>query len=111
MNALLIHQDANGTHLSNVVTPSNHVNHLIIPNSGTAETITVPVGADYVVFQSFNEFYVNIDEAAAIPTADVTDGSGSIPVPLGLFVRPGQVLSVVSSESPARISLLFYSRG
>lgn len=45
--------------------------------ASTNETHTVPAGAKYVVFASDDLFYAKANGAAAVPSADVTDGSGS----------------------------------
>ena len=111
MRPLNLYQDANGSHFTNIITPSDEVNHIFLPTIGTEKSFTVPANADYVIFQSYNEFFVSIDTAASVPSSDVTDGSGSIPVPLGLFVKPAQVLHIVSSEANARISMMFFKRG
>ncbi len=47
--------------------------------AGVAERHTVPATATSVIFSATGEFYVRWDAAqnAAVPAADVTDGSGS----------------------------------
>ncbi len=110
MRTLSIFQDDNGTHLTNIVAPSDNINFLSLsPN--VPKTMNVPAEAGYVIFQSFNEFFVSINDTAAVPSDDITDGTGSIPVPLGLAVRTGDAISVVTSESNARVALIFYKRG
>ncbi len=111
MIPLQLYQDANGTHFTNVITASDNINHIVFPTLGVNKTFTVPADASYVIFQSFNEFFVNIDAAAVVPSADVVDGSGSIPVPLGLFVKEGQVINIISAEANARVTLMLFKRG
>lgn len=53
-----------------------------------AEVITVPTGADLVVFSSTGNFYARPNNAAAIPAADVTDGTGSELNPTAWQLRP-----------------------
>lgn len=110
MQSLQIYQDANGTHFTNIITASDNINHLML-SANVEQTFIVPNEADYCIFQSFNEFYVNLGATATVPNANVINGSGSIPVPLGLFVRPGEVLHVISAESNARVTLMFFKRG
>lgn len=43
--------------------------------AGVAESITVPAGAAVVVFSATADFYANARGTAAVPAADVTDGS------------------------------------
>ncbi len=111
MRTLEVYEDANGSHLTNIIAPSDNVNHLMFASVGTQKMIAVPAEANYVIFQSFNEFYVNIGSAASVPSVDLTDGSGSIPVPLGLFVRPADEIHIVTAESNARVTVMFFKRG
>ncbi len=46
--------------------------------AGVAETHTVPAGANKVIFSATADFYVKVGGTAAVPSADVTDGSGSM---------------------------------
>jgi hypothetical protein len=45
--------------------------------------------------------YGNLNGTATVPSANVTNGSGSFPIPAGLAigVSPGQVLSVIASAA------------
>lgn len=45
--------------------------------ASTAESITVPAGARWVVFSCTASFYVNCYTTATVPAADVTDGTAS----------------------------------
>lgn len=62
--------------------------------AATNETHTVPSGAKYVVFSCDDAFYAKPNGAAAIPAADVTDGSGS-------ELRPGAWRLVADSDNVA----------
>lgn len=59
---------------------SDHIDARVLAAS-TAERHTIPTGARYVVFAATVDFYANFGDNtvdAAIPSADVTDGSGSL---------------------------------
>jgi hypothetical protein len=45
--------------------------------AGAAEVYTVPTGAHLIVFSGTSAFYARANAAAAVPAADVTDGSSS----------------------------------
>ena len=45
--------------------------------ANVAEVYTVPTGANYVLFSSTVDFYANYGAAAAVPGADVTNGTAS----------------------------------
>lgn len=61
------------------------------------ETITVPSGANMVLFSSTcAEFYVKIGATAAVPAADVTDGSGSALNPSSWYVGSSTQIGIIS---------------
>lgn len=50
----------------------------IVLGAGVAKTVTAPVGATHAYFSANGNYYVRWDgQAAAVPVADVTDGSGA----------------------------------
>lgn len=74
-------------------------NNTMIPNvpeyidarvlaAGVAEVYTVPSGADVVMFASDAPFYARANAAAAVPAADVSDGSASDLNPTAYLLRP-----------------------
>lgn len=56
---------------------SNYVNAVVL-TAGVPKVVTVPSDAHHVVFSATGDFYVRFAAAAAIPVADVTDGTGSM---------------------------------
>ncbi|WP_370193288.1 MULTISPECIES: hypothetical protein [Aurantimonas] len=59
--------------------PSDHVDARVLAAS-TAERHTIPAGAKYVSFAATGDFYVKFGDGtvtAAVPSGDITDGSGS----------------------------------
>jgi len=76
--------------------------------ANTVESHTVPSGAKFVIFSATNNFYANfIGGTAAVPAADVTDGTAP-------FLNPGTVfiqgLAAISLISPAAcvVTMAFY---
>lgn len=55
---------------------SSHVDARVLA-AGVAEVHQIPANAKYVLFSSNADFYANIGAAAAVPAADVTDGTAS----------------------------------
>lgn len=45
--------------------------------AGVAEAITIPAGSTHVAFSATSDFYMRFNATAAVPSADVTDGTGS----------------------------------
>lgn len=99
---------ANGNALE---TKNAHIDvRVLAPN--VAETHTVPsfngTKAGYVLFSSTADFYIQMDGTAAIPSSDVTDGSGSDLRPMVRWLH-GDV-STISLISPtdAVVTMIFY---
>lgn len=65
--------------------------------ANTAETVTVPAGARIVVFNSDSVFYLRIGGDAAVPAADVTDGTASAMSPGARSLDGVTTFSVVSA--------------
>jgi hypothetical protein len=62
---------------TDVVVASKYINTRVLA-ANTAETETVPSGANYVVFNADTDFWVCWEGTAAqIAAADVTNGTGS----------------------------------
>jgi hypothetical protein len=57
-----------------VIAYPQYVNASVLA-AGVAETITVPTGAKVAIFNSTGNFYVNWLTTAAVPAADITNGS------------------------------------
>lgn len=68
--------DANRNGMEGII-GSGYVDHRVLA-ANVAEVHTVPTGAKSVLFQTTGTFYAKFGAAAAVPAADVTDGSGSL---------------------------------
>jgi len=76
----------------------------------TASTETVPSLARYVLFSANKDFYVRWDgSAAAVPGANVTNGTGSELNPTIRSVEAGETFSVVGSAAGTVVTLTYYS--
>jgi len=74
----------------------------------TAESHTVPTGARFVVFSSnCAAFYALRNGTAAVPAADVTDGSGSELNPSAWFVEGASTIGLISPTA-CIVTLSFY---
>jgi len=77
-----------------------------------AETHTVPTGYHVVLFSSDCNFYARPNATAAVPAADVTDGTGSEQNPAGWYLvglssPTVTTISLIASVA-CKISLSFY---
>ncbi len=76
-------------HASTLVAPASRfiTNHSL--TASLAKTITVPAGANWVNFSPAANLWVNFNGGnAVIPSADVTDGSGTYFNPPMMYIGP-----------------------
>jgi hypothetical protein len=83
-----------------------YVNNYVL-SVGVNTQIIVPEGINYVVFNASNDIWVNINATAIVPTANVTDGTGSELNPVCRRVNPGDVINIIS-EYTAKVCVVFY---
>ncbi len=76
--------------------------------AGVAEVVTVPTGANYVLFSATADFWANFGAAAAIPATEVADGSASYLNP-GLMAIGGATTIGLISPYVATVQMSFYS--
>lgn len=74
----------------------------------SAKVQNIPSGARCVVFSSTSNFYAKVDGAAAVPLADVTDGSGAELNPAVWFIKGNSTIGVIAPTS-AVVTMAFYS--
>lgn len=109
MGTLSTRTGVSGQRFSAIVPPApNYVQNRVLAAS-TAETVTWPTGATVVVFGRDGDFWVRWDgSAAAVPSADVTDGGGSELNPTARS-RNGQSTFSVIAEDVRKLSMAFYA--
>ena len=73
-----------------------------------ATTFTVPASAKFVLFSATDNFYVNWSGTAAIPSGDITNGSGSELNPIIRSITPGATFSVIAAADIV-VTLSFYN--
>lgn len=78
--------------------------------AGVAETVTVPASCNFMVFGSNAIFYLRSGGAAAIPGADVTDGTGVAVSPSARRVTPAATFSLIAPAATI-VSMECYSDG
>ena len=105
MEKLVIKPGANG-HNSYAILGASYVD--VYYGDAAAATFTVPAGANYVLFSATGDFYVRWDgSAAAIPSADVTNGAGSELNPVVRDVAPSQQFSIIAAAAVV-VTMSFY---
>lgn len=85
--------------LAEFPTPAQYINNYVL-EAGVAQTVTFPVGALLASFSAGAPFFVRWDgEAAVVPGANVTDGTGGEYSPTVRLVRGVSSCSVIASAA------------
>lgn len=74
MRPLILPMDNNGRS-ADIAPASDHVYNIVLA-ANTAKSVAAPGGAKFVAFASNGTFYARYNGTAAIPSTDVTDGTG-----------------------------------
>lgn len=111
LRSLTAFKDRNGN-VYPIPVPSGWVDHRVFA-AATAETHTGPTGAAFVMVTPTVDAYVNLGGTAAVPAADVTDGTGSVLVPAGtsrLFsITPADATFSFIASAAGIVQLEFWS--
>jgi hypothetical protein len=90
-----------------VVYPAKYVDAYVLA-AATPQMVIIPAGARVAMFSATNNFYVNFAGAAAEPTVNITNGSGSELNPLARDIRGYSSFSVVS-PSGCILTIAYFS--
>jgi len=82
-------------------------NYVLTADSNKA--VSVPTDAVYAVFAATADVWVNVGGVAAIPTTDITDGTGSELNPVARIVEGESTIGIISAYA-AKVSVAFYVR-
>lgn len=89
------------------IPPSSIMARVLAAN--TAESITVPTGAKVVLFSGNTPFYANCYATAAVPAADITDGTSPELNPVS-YILPSDVTSIsVIAPAAGIVTASFYA--
>lgn len=77
-------------------------------SASTEQTVTVPTGADFCIFNGTGNFYVNYDTTAAVPTGTISQAGGELN-PIKRYVGETSVLHLIA-DSNINITLQFYKK-
>lgn len=90
--------DSSGVYNSGVRTAPVYVDARVLA-ANVSETHTIPTGANTVLFSSTCDFYAKPGSSAAVPAADVTDGTGAELNPATWNVTGLTTLTVISTST------------
>lgn len=77
------------------IRPTDYIDCLVLA-ANVAETWTKPSSIEFILINGTVAFYYKKDGTAAVPAADVTDGSGSFLNPEQLDVRETTTLGLIA---------------
>lgn len=77
--------------------------------ANVAEIQSVPSGAAFVLFSADGDFYALPNSGAAVPAADVTNGSASELNPAAWFMHSGITGIGLIAELTRKVTLSFYN--
>jgi hypothetical protein len=102
--------DPNGNPVLNGLSASDHVDARVLAAT-TAEVHTIPTGAKSVRFTGTGPFFIHFGAAAAIPAADVTDGTASTLILTDrIFAVPDGVTTIgIIASAICTVIMEFYS--
>lgn len=90
------------------VNPADYVNNYVLA-ANVAETVTVPSGAQAVSFSANGDFYVNFNGGtAAVPSVDITNGTGSELNPSIRYIAGWSSFSIVAPATTV-VVLAYYA--
>jgi len=87
--------------------PADYVDARVLA-ANVAESHSIPNGAKYVVFSADGNFYARFGAAAAVPAADVTDGSASELNPEAREIPGGTTTIGLIATAATVVTLSFY---
>lgn len=96
-----------GSDGSSVLSPPapSYINGVLLA-ANVAESITVPTGAKFAMFNATADFYARYTGTAAV-ISDTTDGTGSELNPTVRTLAVGDTISVISGET-CYLTVAFY---
>jgi hypothetical protein len=110
--AFSIPYDAARRFTSNIRPAPTYVNARVLA-AGVSETALMPAGTRFVVFSSECNFYAKPGAAAAVPGADITDGTASELNPSAWYfpnpITATQQITVVTTAAACIVTLSGYT--
>ena len=94
-------------HTTTQVIPAGRFTPNYALTANVAKTITVPAGANWVIFSAQANLWVNFNGGAAVvPSVDVLDGSGSYYNPPPVYIGPISAGGVILCPALTTISVI-----
>lgn len=76
--------------------------------AGVEQTLAVPTGAEFVLMTATNDYYVNYDTTAAVPSGSISLAGGELN-PIVRYVGEASLLHIISPYN-CYITFAFYKK-
>lgn len=109
MRALAVSTEFAGSQI--VLTSASDTIYNMVLSANTEDHVTIPAKATKVIIKSTNVVYVKVGPSgttAAIPSTDVTDGTGSAINPPGYILGISDTTISCKSPGACKVSLEFF---
>ncbi len=90
------------------IIPQSDVIYNIVLAADVEKIVTVPTGADIVLFGTTANFYCKMNSTVDVPTVDVLDGSGGELNPSSRQISGNSTIHLISSSNCV-VTLAFYN--
>jgi len=107
MSRFKVTKDADRFPAQGVIMYSPYIDARVLA-ANTAESHTIPTGAKVVVFSADQNFYARFGATAAIPAADVTDGTSPMLNPTARGIEDGVTTISLISPVACTVTMAFY---
>lgn len=105
MRQLIFAGDPNSRHTFAPIT-SDTINSVSLAG-GVAESMSVPSGANFVIFSSTTDFYANYTTTATVP-GDITNGTASELNPTARYLKDVTTISIIAPQAGV-VTMAFYA--
>lgn len=100
--------EKSGTHQNTFIAFQTDTIYAIVLAAGVEQHFNIPATAVTAQISATNDFYMKVDDTAAIPSTTVTDGSASELNPVVTAVRGKSTMSFISPQATT-ITVMFSS--
>jgi hypothetical protein len=95
------------TKIAYVLSPPGYINAYVL-TANIPQNVAVPEGSGIAIFSGNADFYVNWRDTAAVPAANVTDGTGSELNPGARYLEGISMFSIIAPAA-AIVTIQFYA--
>ena len=80
--------------ITDALLPSTDIYYGLLA-ANTEQTVSVPTGAEFVIFTATNDYYVNYDLTASVPTGTISQAGGELN-PILRYIGETSIIHIIS---------------